>query len=284
MILLVLVLPLFCILSSRATNDDISGLSKGAIYTWDAELKVLDPSTGTYSHYWSARHFMHIVESKKSGDTLTVRMAYSTYYMDVVKLRYAKSDKSDRIANHRYGSLKRTYDLTTEKYVFILEKERWGFYIDFPFSPFMVFAVQERGFRMFLEGEYTKGYVSGMYMDRGILFDTWDIVLGTRRKVYYLEIYYSCMDLNLNETELGEMSVLEVNVEIDKELGIVLRLRYFWRLADKMFELMVELSDTNMFMKHRFTMTIVSLFIVLISIWVIVRYYKERRRRRIIRI
>jgi len=281
-LLVTLLIPTMMVWAQQ--EEEWTGLRSGSYYKWKCTLQVLDRAKGTYVFYWTAIHYMKIIGTQKTSDKIDVKVAYATWYVDVNNSRYTREDAEDRIANRAYGSLKRSYRVTKRFYMMSFLNETWGFKMMFPFSPFMVFNPKARGFKMFLERHYTRGYVKGMYMERGVMFETWDLIEGTKRDVYYMEIYYYTLDLNINETAIDESSIMEVNVEIDKELGIVLKLRYFWGFANNMFELVMQIVDTNMFLKHQFTMMVISIIVALIIIGLVVRYYKERRRRRLIRI
>ena len=278
-----LTLPFF-VSYLKGDGEEWCGLKEGAYYVWRAKLQVFDPSIGEFRFYWSADHFLKIFKAEKSENILKTKVAFSTRYVEINSSRYTDYDTGDRTINHRNGGLMASYDLSINRYVILFVKENWGFLMDFPFSPYAIYNTKARGFKQFLESEYIVGPIAGMVMKRGILFETWDIVLGTRREVYYMEIYFRTLDLNINETAIDKNSITEANIEIDKELGVVLSLRYFWTFADKQFEITVDLSDTNMFGKHRFTMTVISVIAALVIIGLAIRHYRSIQRKKLIRI
>jgi len=286
-IALVLTVPWFASQPFCCEKSGYSAVVEGAFYKWSAKLRVYDPSVGTYEDYWKAEHYLRILKLEEKGDNvIRLKVAYSTIYKTVFVSRYTTRDTVDRTVSSKHGSVWYELDLEKEKYQFSVADEHWGFGLKFPFTPFTIFNVEEHGFKQFFENTYIVGPVAGEIMERGVLFETWDIIMGTKRDVYYAEIYFRTLDMNISESKeaVTQSSITETNIEVDKQVGIVLKVRYFIDFADKMFEVLVSLTDTNMLPKHRFTMLILSLFIAAICIWIIIRYYRGLRRKRLIRI
>jgi len=285
--ILILIFVFQLVVPILSEGSSYPAIEEGAFYKWIAFLRVYDPSVGKYEKYWEAMHYLRILNLEEINDvTLKIRVAYSTIYEKVFNSKYTTEDTTDRTVNHRCGSMVFTLQTMVNKYEYVFAEENWGFGLRFPFHPFMFFNVKEHGFKQYFESNYIIGPVAGEIMERGVLFETWDIIMGTKRDVYYAEIYLRTLDMNVSEhgTSVSESSITETNVEIDKQLGIILKIRYFIDFADKMFELIIELADTNMFIKHKFTITMISFIIGLIIIWAVIRYYRGIKRRRLIRI
>ena len=119
----------------------------------------------------------------------------------------------------------------------------------------------------------------GKYLERGltevpgIIYDSWDIVFGTLRYVFYVELYTA----NKNYTS---ESILECIATIDKALGIVLNLRFSWYVRGSPFVLSLSISDTNLIPKHRLTITIVGIIAAIIAITYVVKRVRRKKRRR----
>ena len=290
-IVLLLTFATICCGGIGLVAGDLDVLNEKTSYTWSCYLKVYDPARHEYVLYWTATQYLKILEIESKDSIVDLRVAYSTQY-DVINIaKYTDIDTENRTVSHRDGNYKASFNLSENKYVFEFVKESWGFKIDFPISPFTIFNVKEEGFEEFFYNTYILWHLSeNETMDRGLFFDTWDIILGSRRRVYYVELYYSVVDLNLGE-EIGseglpKTGILEMNAEIDQVMGIVIKLRYFWKFADKMFEIILELVDTNSkyFIKNSFIYLLVALFFALIVLGAAIRMIKARRRKRLIRI
>lgn len=271
----------------KASN---SFISKGDSYTWKAVLKAYDISRGQYEYYWTAYHYARILDVKSlSDDILEIRAAYYTIYKDVNKTKYTILDEEDRIHDVKNGNARVRVNITRDKYLIRFSNESWGFKINFPIVPFMVFNVKAGGFLEYFKKNFMIWNISEEEsMERGILFDTWDVVIGAKRDVYYVELFYRATDLNFGEQVsaevLPESSIMEINVEIDKEIGVVLKIRYFWKFVDKMFELLVELTGTNKFARNTFIYTLIAVFIGIAALGGAYRFYKKKARKRLIRI
>lgn len=271
-------------------NSDSNFIAKGDYYLWKASLKAYDISKGRYEYYWTAAHYVKILDVKSiSGDNQEIRLAYYTLYEDVNKTKYSTLDTEDRIHDTKNGNAKVVVNTTKDKYLVKFANETWGFKINFPIVPFMIFNVKSEGFLEYFKRNFMIWNISEEeFMERGILFDTWDIIIGSKRDVYYVELFYRATDLNFGEYvgagALPESSIVEANIEIDKKVGIVLKIRYFLKFADKMFELLVELTNTNKFAKNVFIYTLIIAIGGIIAFVFVFRFYRKKARRRLIRI
>ena len=271
----------------QVNSETIPSLKKGMYVRWSVELKVLDRSKGQTEHYWSAENYMKILDMNQTGELMTIIYAYYTRFYDVVVGKYSSQEKTPRIMEGMHinnGSAIATFS-GGETYEYLFHKETWMFKIDFPFTPYAIFNTKKEDFLDWFNETYLIRTVAGKRRQCGILFETWDIVLGSRRYIYYAEIYYLVSEINLGEPEIPETSILEINVGIDKSVGIITRLRYFWQYSTNlMFELILSIQDTNIFRKATFTIGLFVAFISLIVLYAAYRIYRKRRRLKKIRI
>jgi len=252
-------------------------------FVWKGELKLL--SAGLYITYWKVTHRMEVKEYTVTDSNIRVEASCSTNFSEV-------SFYKDRVRSHTVDVMR---SVTVSSPIVYLVNESWGFNMSFLFSPFMIINAMSGDIKSKLQELFVDGYVLGSKRDRcegyfgGLFFDTWNIELGTYRDVYYMELYYQAAILNRGEpldpkTGLSNSSVLEINVRIDKSLGIIWGLRFFWYFRQNYHEIKIEIVDTNAIPKGMFYLTLVAIIVAIIVVIIMIRYWRVRRRRRLIRV
>ena len=252
-------------------------------FVWKGELKLL--SAGLYITYWKVTHRMEIKEYSVTDGNIRIEAFCSTNFSEV-------KFYGDRVKSHTVDVAR---SISASNPIVYLVNESWGFNMSFLFSPFMIINVMSGNIKSKLQELFIDGYVLGNRRDRyrgyfgGLFFDTWNIELGTYRNVYYMELYYQAAILNRGEpldpkTGLSNSSVLEINVRIDKSLGIIWGLRFFWYFRQNYHEIKIEIVDTNAIPKGMFYLTLVAIIVAIIVVIIIIRYWRVRRRRRLIRV
>ena len=252
-------------------------------FMWKGELKLL--STGQYITYWKVTHKLVIIKYTESDNKIEVDARCETNFSQVAFY-------GDRVKDHIVDVI-RTVNSTTP--IIYLYNETWGFYMSFLFSPFMIINPRSGHIEDELKSLFIEGYILGSKRNKyvgyfgGLFFKTWNVQLGTYRDVYYMETYYQAAILNRGEpndpkTGISNSSVMEINVRIDRELGIVLGLRFFWYYRQNYHEIKIEITDTNAFPKGQFYLTLFGIIAIVMVAILAVRYWQVRRRRRLIRV
>ena len=252
----------------------------GKYFVWRGKLRII--SAGKYITYWKVMHRMEIKEYSLEGDKIHIVAHCVTEFSNVQEYR-------ERIQDFD-GDVEVSID--AQRPLYYIRNESWGFQIAFPFTPFMLVNTEYDNIKEKLKELFVDGGILGRNRDRyrgyfgGILFDTWNIELGTYRGVYYVDLYYQAAIFNKGEPSglLPASSVLEMNIRIDKELGIILGIRYFWFFGDYYHELIIDIVDTNVFLKWSFYMILALIIVGIIVVFLIIRRWQMKKRLKLIRV
>jgi len=252
----------------------------GKYFVWRGGLRII--SAGKYITYWKVMHRMEIKEYSLEGDKVNIVAHCVTEFSSVQEYRERVQDFD--------GDVEVSIDV--QRPLYYIRNESWGFQIGFPFNPFMLVNIEYDNIKEKLKELFVEGGILGEKQDRyrgyfgGLLFDTWNIELGTYRDVYYVDLYYQTLIFNKGESSgvLPDSSVLEMNIRIDKELGIILGIRYFWFFDDYYHELIIDIVDTNAFPKGSFYMLLALIIIGIIAVFLIIRRWRMKKRLKFIRV
>ncbi len=231
------------------------GLKKGAIYKYEGYLKT----TNTITHKIIVS--IEITDVSK-GSEITYK---AKIHFEIEDLRYGHEGEKyiqDVNAEGKIpgGDLYKT-----------IGSLNWTKIIDFdpPIDITTFFDVSDLNA---IERYWTQTVYQERILERPPIYKTsWDIILGSYRRIIYMEIYTAKWLI------IGENQYLtELDLSIDEDLGIVTKMRLYYPKSGVSYELKVELSDTNMFQKNTLLFNLAAAIIIIAIISGVIYKYKDK--------
>lgn len=236
-------------------TEHFPGLKKGAIYKYSGFLKT----TTQITHKITAS--IEITDVSR-GATITYK---ATIYFEIEDLRYGHEGEKFTKSMEVAGEIAQSEMYKT------LGSLNWTEIIDFnpPIDITTFFDVSDMGA---VERYWTQTVYQERILERPPIYkSSWDIILGSYRRIIYMEIYTAKWLI------IGDNQYLtELDISIDESLGIVTKMRLYYAKTGVSYELKMELSDTNMFAKNTFMLTIGSIIAIIIIISVVIYRFREK--------
>jgi len=244
---------------SLRAAERFPGLKKGAIYKYSGFLKT----TNVVTHKITVS--IEIIDVSK-GSEITYE---ASIYFEIEDLRYGHEGEKYTQNLDVKGIIPGNELYET------LGSLNWTEIIDFnpPIDVTTLFDVSDLGA---VERYWTQTVYQEKILERPPIYKTsWDIILGSYRRIIYMEIYTA------KWLVIGENRYLtELDISIDEDLGIVTKMRLFYAKTGVSYELKMELSDTNMFQKNTLLLNVTAVVIIIIIIGIVAYKYKEKIFRR----
>ncbi|MHA1617290.1 MAG: hypothetical protein ACTSX9_08310 [Candidatus Njordarchaeales archaeon] len=219
------------------------GVRSGYYFHWKGSLII----TGT--KVWDIDEEMEILSYEDSGEYIKVAANVSHVIFDISK-------EVERVRNVTVVSKEVPKAGLVDLVLFNPEYPAYGLN-GLPLSVFTLFNVKNL--------EEVRNFVEqGLTEVPGIVYESWDIIMGTVRYVIYAELY-------TGKAEYVEGAIMEFIVTIDKSLGVVLNLRASWYYYGTRYVLSISLKDTNAIPKHRLTLAVTGVIVAIVVIAILVR-------------
>ncbi|MCR8463025.1 MAG: hypothetical protein QXH55_02625 [Candidatus Korarchaeota archaeon] len=233
---------------------------------------------------WEGSLRLEIITVKPLDGKFMLEYKYVMNYTHVVKSKYTAQDTSDRIQQGIGESSYATVEFSSTDYRYLLGNLKWGFNASFPVTPLLFLNSPRSGFTVWLKDFMTIQF-GLVKKECGIIYSSWDIVLGTYRDVYYVEMFLPAKYLNTTENIVVEASMVEIDFTIDKEYGFVGYLRIYWEYsATESFEILARITDTKIIPHNIFYYTVASVIAAMIAIAYTYKFYRGKRRLRLVRV
>lgn len=291
----IVVLVISILLMSVAVNGAYSAslIFKGNTYfKWHIELKAFERALGGkqqagFETYWTGELSLEVKSVEKISDS-EYKITYDFFmkYIDVIRQRYTSKDTWDRIAEGvGENATNEQMVVNSDGYDYRLGNLTWGFNFYFLVTPLVFFNPHHGDFKSWLEENYLTQQIGAFKRVSGLIYESWDITLGTKRDVYYVEIFLIAARYDLGEPVDQSGSVVEFDFTFDKEYGFISNMRVFWEYSqDVSFEIRVRLMDTNIIPRNIFYYTLLAVVLIVIALIAIYRYYRKKKHIKLVRI
>lgn len=288
--ILVIVLLLLPIIFISAESICKSLLFKpNSYFEWKITLWKIPKAketTAAVSRYvlWEG-HLRLNISVEPLGGGFKLRYDCNMNYTRVISQTYTALDDSPRVYQGMIESASASVVISGAEYIYRLSELKWGFRASFSIIPVTFFNVLKEDFVNWLINNFSVIKIGEIQKSCAIVYDSWDIVLGTYRRVYYAEMFLPARYLNTTEPISVDASMAEFDFTIDKEYGFIGYLRIYWEYStNESFEIIAKIINTNLFHHNVFYYTVITVLVVLIATAFVYKRYREKRRLRLIRV
>lgn len=290
---IVSILILSSMILSTGISCETAVFKPNSYYKWLVELwaypkgLIQQGGAGIYKKIiWRGILYLEITSIEQSGESYLLSYKYLMNYTYVKSSKYTKEDAKARIQEGVGESLLNgSLSISSDNYDYRLGTLNWGFNISFLVTPLIFFNPSKKGFIEWFKENYMKLRLGVIERVSGIVYESWDLILGTYREVYYIEIFVPAANLRPREPISVNASILEFDTTIDRELGFIGYLRIYWEYSeDVSFEIIAKIIDTNVIPHNIFYYTIATIIVVIIVAVFAYKYYRRKKRLRLIRV
>lgn len=219
------------------------------------------------------------------GEEFQLKYHYTMNYTRVINQTYTAADEVPRVHQGMIENLSASIGTSGVEYIYRLGELKWGFKATFRITPLVFFNVLRKDLVNWLIYNFSMIKLGEISKPCSIVYDSWDIILGTYRRVYYMEMFLPASYLNTTEPISVGASMAEFDFTIDKEYGFIGYLRIYWEYSSyESFEIIAKITDTNLFHHNMFYYTIIMILVILVVAAFTYKRYREKRRLRLIRI